>query len=130
LRIDEMLRLAPDLPDPLIRLAPLLQDDATHPGEEVPQDLVDLTAVPAKEPGAVEQLAERVQLELVRRPVADPNRPRAPVALEPVELDLGQQPLAADAVHDLQLARPARGRAPQPFHVRVRLVRVAENEEG
>src|SRR5213078_4850964 len=106
--------LAADLPDALVGLAPLLEHDAADPGEEVPEDLVDLAAVAAVEPRSVEQLAERVELELLRRAVADPHGARATVALEPVQLHLGQQPLAADPVHDLQLARPARRRPSQP----------------
>jgi hypothetical protein len=76
--------LAADLPDPLVGLAPLLEDDAADAGEEVPEDLVDRAVVAAVEPGRVDQLAERVELELLRRAVADPDGTRAAVALDVV----------------------------------------------
>ena len=54
----------------------------------------------------VEDHAPHVVLLLVPGAVADPDRPRTPVAGEVVERLLGQVAFAADAVHDLQLERP------------------------
>src|SRR5207244_2765404 len=59
-------------------------------------------AVLVVEVDAVDQLAVDVELELCRRPVADPHRRRARVALEVVEGLLGQLLAAVDAVHDLE----------------------------
>ena len=53
---------------------------------------------------ASSDLAEDVELELLARFVADAHRLRVLVAGQPVELDLGEPPFAADAVHDLELA--------------------------
>src|SRR5207302_1191189 len=93
LRVDEVPRLAADLPDSLVRVSPALEHDPADPREEVPEDLVDFAAVLPVEPGRVEQLAERVELELLCGAVPDSHRPRAAVPLEPVELDRGEQPL-------------------------------------
>ena len=46
-----------------------------------------------------------------------------------VELDLREEALAARAVHDLERLRAPGGRPPEPRHVVVRLVPVAEHEE-
>ena len=75
LRIDEMPGLAADLPDSLIGLAPLVQHPTRDPAEEVPEDVVDLAAVPPVEIGRIEQLAKDVELELLRGAVADAHRP-------------------------------------------------------
>ncbi len=128
-RVDEVARLAADLPDALVGVLPALDHGPADARQEVPEHVVDLAAVPAIEPGCVEQLAEDVELELGIGPVADPHRPRAAVALEPVELHLGEQTLAANTVHDLQLARAAGRRSPQPGHVGLRLLVVAEREQ-
>src|SRR5215207_10791967 len=105
LRVDEVARLAADLPDALVRLGPEIQHRATDPGEELPEDLVDVAVLLPVEPNRVEQLAEDVELKLGRSTVADPHRPRAAVALEVVELHFGEEALAADAVHDLKRLR-------------------------
>ena len=55
--------------------------------------------------------------------------PRALVAGEPVELELGQPPLAGDPVHDLELLRQPGDRAEQPVAPRARLVLVARPHE-
>ena len=125
-----MTRLAANLPDALVGQPPAVDHGAGNTPEELPEDVVDLTAVLPVDPDRVEQLAEDVELELRVGAVADAYRPRAPVALEPVELDLGKQPFPADPVHDLQLARAAGSRPLQPVDVRLRLLSVAEREEG
>ena len=51
----------------------------------------------------VEEHAPHVVLVLVPGAVADPHRTRSPVAGQVVEGPLGQVPLTADAVHDLEL---------------------------
>ena len=54
----------------------------------------------------VQHRAPHVVLALVVRAVADPDRPCALVAVEVVERSFDELPLAADAVHDLELVRP------------------------
>ena len=77
----------------------------------------------------VHHLAVHVELELLRRGVADPHRLRSLVARQPVELQLGQPPLARAAVHDLDVARVAGDRAQQPVAPRARLVLEAAAEQ-
>src|SRR5207237_9715463 len=100
LRVGEVLRVAADLPDPLVRLRPAVDHRAGDSAEELPEDGVDLAAVLPVDPHRVEELAEDVELELPVRAVPDPQGPGAAVALEVVELDLRQEPLSGDAVHD------------------------------
>src|SRR5205085_3452979 len=95
------------LPDPVVGLAPDrldVLDDTSPPG---PQRLLD----PAEHLGAEEQdrgdLAVDVELELLGGGVADPYRLRALIAGKVRQLVLGQAPLAADPVHDLDLRRVA-----------------------
>ena len=82
----------------------------------------------AAEPGfdrgerGVGDLPEHVELELLARFVPDAHRLRVLVAGQPVELDLGQPALTADAVHDLEVARIAGDRALQPVLPRGRFV--------
>src|SRR5439155_22126465 len=114
LRIHEVSRLAADLPDALVGLLPLVEHGAAGTTQEIPEDVVDLAPVLAVEPGRVEELAEHVELELGGGSVADPHRPRPPIPLEMVELDLGQEALAADSIHDLERVGAAGSRPPQP----------------
>ena len=74
-------------------------------------------------------LAVHVELELLGRRVADPDRPRALVARQVRQLELDQAPLAADAVHDLDRGGIAGPDAQQVVAVRHRLVRVAGVEQ-
>src|SRR5580692_12446365 len=76
----------------------------------------------------VHDLAVDVNLELARRAVADPDRPRAVVALEVVERLLADAVAAVDGVHDRDVAL-GRGRlAPllQPVHEAGRLLEETE----
>src|ERR671930_1104240 len=129
LRVREVLRVAADLPDALVGLLPAVDDRARDAAEELPERLVDLAAVLPVDPDRVEELAEDVELELAVRAVSDPHRPRATVALEVGELDLGQEPLAADAIHDLEVLGPSGRRPLEPGHVRLGLVREPQREE-
>ena len=74
-------------------------------------------------------LAVDVELELLGRGVADADRPRALVAGQLVELELGQAPLAADPVHDLDRRRVAGADAQQEVAEGQRLVGVAGGEQ-
>ena len=73
----------------------------------------------------VEHLAVHVELELPARRVADADRGRALVPGKPVELHLREPPLAAHAVHDLEVARVPGERALQPLLPGGRLLDVA-----
>ena len=111
LRVHEVPARAADLPDALVGLA------STPPRRSPSSARCMCQAYWSRlEPGLarlqerVHQLAVDVELELLRGGVADPHRRRALVAGQPVELELGQPPLAGRPVHDLQVRRPARHR--------------------
>ena len=121
------------LPDPLVGLVPVVHQPLEVAGELHPAVVVDRQPVLVAEVDRVHQLAVDVELQLGRRPVADPHRSRAHVALQVRELLLGQVLAPVDAVHDLQRARLAVGRvaeAPlQPVHERAGLLGEPEPEQ-
>ena len=98
-------------------------------GRRAPSGRAD-TPLDTAGPRRVQHLAEHVELELLAGLVADAHRLRALVAGQPVELDLGEAALAADAVHDLEVARRAGHRAAQPLVPRLGLLVVAAAEQG
>ena len=76
--------------------------------------------------GQVEELAVHVELNLSRGSVPGPDRSCAPVAFQVLDRDLGQPPLSAHSVHDLQVAGiPRRAAFDEPSDA-VRLGVVAE----
>ena len=79
---------------------------------------------------ASSDLPEDVELELLARFVADAHRLRVLVAGQPVELDLGEPPFAADAVHDLELAGVAGDGSLQPTLPGARFFAVAAQQQG
>ena len=102
LRRDVVLRSAPRLPDPLIRLAP-------DPRRAICLGLNDRPEAPRKPFAAarvqqdrVERTAVDVVLPLVEGPVSDPDRTRACVTRQLIARRLGQIAPAVDPVHDLQ----------------------------
>jgi hypothetical protein len=108
LRGGEVPRVAADLPDALIGLAPAVQGGFHEAGQALPHRRHDLAGFPAElDVQGVQDHAPHVVLALVPGPVADPDRARPAVPGQVVEGPLGQVPFAADAVHDLQLGRPA-----------------------
>ena len=121
------------LPDALVRLVPVLDQPLEVAGELDPAVVVDGQPVLVAEVDGVHQLAVDVELQLGRRPVADPHRRRAHVALQVRELLLWQILAPVDAVHDLQRARLAVGcvaKAPlQPLHERAGLLGEPEPEQ-
>ena len=113
LRMGEMLRTAPDLPDSLVRFAPPLRDDLHQRLLQRPG------AGPAAVPGGprliqgVHHLAVDVELELIDGLIPDPHR--VPVIPgQPVRQVFRQPPLAGHPVHDLHLGRVAGDRPQQP----------------
>ena len=105
-----MLRPAADLPDSLVGLLPALAGDLDQVDQESPVVVIWRVAALVPAPAQVDEGPVGVELELVRRRIADPDRPGAPVAIE-LEEDLGQAPFAADSVHDLELVGAAGGAA-------------------
>ena len=102
---DEMALLAPDFPDSLVGLAPLLHDVGLNLFHQLPHilDLVqrsrDQAVVLVDQ---VHQITERVVLPLMVGVVADAYGLRAFVAAQMLENRFRQLPLSADAVHDLE----------------------------
>ena len=125
LRISEMLAPAAHLPDALVTVGPDLFQMHEKFALQVPAGIVGAEAAPTRLMQRVHNLAENVELQLVMRGIADTHRLRAFVARQPWHLPFGQPPLAADAIHDLDLLRTAGGRAQQPVAPHARLVVVA-----
>ena len=71
LRLGEVLRLHPDLPDSRVGVAPVIGDEVGQIGEVTDRVAVEAVAPSRVPEGGVEQLAERVELELAGGGVAD-----------------------------------------------------------
>ena len=125
----EVTRAVADLPDAVIGLAPAVGDDVGEPGEEAPVLRRQPPARLAEEVRGLEDRAVGVELHLLDGAVADADRGRPAVAGEVVELALRERALARDAVHDLEIAWPARAGPLEPGLELVGLVLEAEREE-
>ena len=90
------------------RVASIARRPPRRHREQVPERVGDVAAGPVVQPRGVEQIAVHVELELFGRGVADAYGPGAAVSVERVDVVFRQVPLAADAVHDLQITRAAR----------------------
>ncbi len=121
-----MPRLVADLPDALVGAAPGAHRQIGDLAEELGVVDAQRSAGTAEEVPRLEQLTERVELQLPRRAVADPHRRRAAVAGQVVELEFGQEPLAGDSVHDLQVVGSTRAGPLQPALEGGRFGEVAE----
>ena len=106
-----MPRLVADLPDALVGAAPRAHRHVSDLAEEVRVADAQRAAGPAEEIPRLHQLTERVELQLPGGAVSDPHRRRPAVAGQVIELELREQPLAGDPVHDLQILRSS-GRGP------------------
>ena len=115
----------PDLPDPLVGLAPVLLQKPEQGPDQAPGVAVEPQPRLAAERDGVDHLAVHVELELADRGVADPHRRRVLVAGQPVRLPFLETALAGHAVHDLHVARVPGDRPPQPLPPRRRLAGVA-----
>src|SRR5262249_39586477 len=102
--IGEVLAAAAGLPDSLVGPIPVVADPVDDPGQRPPAPVLDLQPAPRAVQQRVHRLTVDVELQLVGGAVADPDRPRAPPALEVVEVVLGQVGGAVHPVHDLQRA--------------------------
>ena len=118
-----------DLPDALVGLAPA----SLEAREQMRCSAQALSsrdqAAPPRLVEEVEHLAVDVELELLAGAVPDPDRRRALVAGEPVELELRQPPFAGRAVHDLDVVRVAGDGAQQPAPPRACLLDEAVPEQ-
>src|SRR5829696_9947681 len=94
LRMDEMATIASNLPDAFIRALPGLLDEAQQRALQPPGMLVGLEPGFASLQERIHQLPVDVELELLRRRVADPHRGAAFVSRQPIELELREPPLA------------------------------------
>ena len=124
-----MLRVAADLPDPAVRLAPVLEGRLDLADEDRPDPLVEAVARLRVEVDRVEHRAPHVVLALPVGGVADADRPRPLVAGEVVEGLLLRHRLAVDAVHDLEVASSL-GDVGDEMEVVVRLPVEAERVEA
>ena len=135
LRVQEVLRAAPDLPDPLVGLGPALRR-RRRPGSA--RNVLGVGVAPfdhvGQPGGRAEQLAVDVELALVPGAVADADRLAVPPPGEVRELALGEVVLAPDAEHDLEIAAPLRIWAAadggHEAEERVGLVRAGRHPEG
>jgi len=131
--VGEVLAAAAGLPDPLVRLVPVLAQPVDDLRHRLPALVRQLQAVAVAEDDGVHRLAVDVELELVGGAVPDPHRPRAAPALEVIEHLLGQVGTAIDPVHDPQRTRAVpclvRGAVLEPLAERGGLVDVTEPEQ-
>ena len=100
---------------PLVRLIPDPRPDDRARRIPDPRALVELQLGHARLMEGVDQLAIDIELQLRVRGIADPHRPRAFIAGQPVRLPFQQAALTHDAVHDLHMRRRAGRRAQQPI---------------
>src|ERR1700730_14386810 len=81
LAVDVLLALAADLPDRRVRLLPTADGDLDDVAELLPQRVADHAAESRVHVRAVEHFAIDVELQLMRRGVADAYRSRSAVPL-------------------------------------------------
>src|SRR5664280_3622738 len=111
----KMLASAADFPDPVIRLIPDCLEMRDERAFERP------TGVICFKPGApgdiqgIQNFTVDVELKLVGRGVANPNRSRSFITWEPRYFKLHEPALASNTVHDLQIIRTAGDRSQQPL---------------
>ena len=111
----EVAARAAHLPDALVRLGPdareMRQQRLLHPPRVVVRLLLEL----APDVHGVHELAVDVELQLREGGVADAHGAAVLVTRQPGQLELGQAPLAGEAVDGLELGRPAGSGAHQPL---------------
>ena len=128
--MDELLRRAPDFPDAFVGQAPdLLQ--------MLEESFADFAAAGRGGQAALARLAEHIgqlaidiELQLLRRRVADAHGARIFIAGQMRQLDLVQPLFAHHAVHGLELLRRARDHAHQPMLPDIGFLGVTGIEEG
>ena len=100
----EVSRLAADLPDAAVGLAPGLQRGVHRLDDDAPRPLAERVARAGVLEDAVDDGAEDVELVLVAGAVADPHGLAPDVAREVIELDLGLRVAAVHGVEHLEVA--------------------------
>ncbi len=126
----EVLGVPAHLPDAPVGLAPVGQRRLHLLADDRPDPLRERVARLRVEVDRVEVGAPHVVLVLVVGGVADPHRPRALVAGQPVERALVELGLAPDPVHDLELALLGLGHVGDEVEEVVRLPVEAEGVEA
>ena len=101
-RVGEVAPAAAHLPDALVGLIPVLGEPVEDRAQLDPERVRERHAPALGEVDGVDDLAVDVQLELVRRAVADAHGPRVAVAGEVRELDLVEVAAPVERVHDLE----------------------------
>src|SRR6185295_4464038 len=129
LRVSEVLAFTADLPDPLVWLEPDGLEERHHRAQYPPRLLLYAEPEARRDVHRVHDLPVDVELALGVRRVADPHGAGSLVAGEPADLELGEPPLAADAVHDLELPWRARHGAEQPALEVARLLGVTRDHQ-
>jgi hypothetical protein len=117
------------LPDALVRCLPVRFQEVQQHLLETPGRLVGIDPFPPGQVQRVHHLSVDVELELSRRGVADPDRRRALIARQPVELELGEAPFTGGPVHDLHLLRRPGDGAQEPVAPGARLLGVAGGQQ-
>src|SRR5262249_54984856 len=103
LGVREVLAGPPYLPDAFVGSFPSVFEEVEQGEDEVVGvDLALCDRADATLIHRADQLSRDVRLELVRRLVADPDRMRALVAGQPLDLPLGEAAFPGRAVHDLE----------------------------
>ena len=108
LRVHVVSRRATDLPDPMVRLVPARRHRPDHALDEPPVLRRERRVVVGEQRDEVHDGTEHVQLDLVRREIADAHRATAAIPGEFADLRLRAEPLAAEAVERLQTLRGRR----------------------
>ena len=96
----------PHLPDALIGFVPMGQRRIDLALEHGPPPVVETLTGSGVEIHGVQEHAPHVVLALIPGAVADPDRTSAVIARQVIQGLLGELPLPADAVHDLQVGVP------------------------
>ena len=107
LRVDEVTRLASNLPDAVIGFLPLGGRAVGQVRQQPLRRLTQAVNLIRQAQRGVEELAVDVELALVPRAVADPYWPAVAPAAEVGQLAFGEVTFAADAEHDLEVEAAA-----------------------
>ena len=119
----------PHLPDAVVGFPPSRLEELHQLELQVPRrrHRVDV-ALPGEVEG-VHHLAVDIHLVLVGGRVADPHRAGSLVAVQPVDLVLGEPPLTGRAVHDLEIGRIAGDGPQEPVPPALGFLLVARHHE-
>ena len=129
LGVDEVPLRPAHLPYPPVRPPPRPRREVRHALQQNPAVVRQVAGVAVEHREAQRDLAEHVQLAVVRRVVADADGPRPLVALQVRQLRLGQHAVLRDAEEDLHMLERAEAVLDDPLDVRLALVRVADPVE-